>query len=191
LNDLHRLPEEGHTELQRVVSNHVAVLLNLKNIGIEKYLIFRDKPTTLCPGCANRIAGQSGLSSYRDQDLLDRVAARLADEAEVKTRFANGVWRCWAYHPFFPEYSGGSVAGVADQPPPPEKIAKVIVRSYAGSSIMDIMHASNLKTPLVKGVETSWLGPEDGDSSGGPQFNDVVLNMRLPVLDGISISDLL
>jgi len=184
-------PEQHYSDFQREISRHVAILLHLKEMGIEKYLIFKDKPTTLCPNCANKVAGKSGLGSYRDEELLAQVATRLASEARINTEYRNGIWRYWVYHRFFPDYAGGSTVGAADQPPSREEIAKRVVRKYAASSIMDVLHASNLRTPLVRAIETSWLTSRDNSDREVAHLNDVILNMNLPILTDISVYDLI
>ena len=189
LETLKTLPKSRHSELHASLADDVAIFLYLREIGADKYVVFREKPQALCPHCLDRNAEEFGMSSYRDADLRKVAIDRIVKEAKIEMGWRKGVWRFWVHHDFFENGAMGSIKRAKKYPPTPQEIASSVTRDYAGASIADVAFARRVNAPLARAIEVSWI---DRDMDAGiPTDEDVALNLQLPVLDNLPVQDLL
>jgi hypothetical protein len=189
LRQLRSLPKGRHDELHRELLEDISIILYLRDIGAYKYTIFREKPQAYCSKHMNYYAKTLGVPSYRDGNLLERAAQRLAKEAAFEMGWRKGVWTFWANHDFFTEPAMGTVARGKKRPPQPAEMAGLIIENYTGGSLADVVFASDIGAPLARAIDTTWIDNNADDATA--RESDVALHLNLPIIDGIKVKDLL
>lgn len=186
---LKALPRSRHHELHWDVSQDVAVVLYLREIGAYSYCVFREKPQAFCGHHMNEYARKFKIPAYRDRKLLERAAERLAAEASFDTAWRKGVWTFWVYHEFFPEPASSTITRGKKRAPKPDEMAAIVVDRYTGGSLADVIFADKIGAPLARAIDTRWIDSRADRSLATAA--DVALHLELPVIDGIAIKDLL
>lgn len=189
LRRLKELPKSAHGNLHWEISQDVAIVLYLREIGAYDRCIFREKPLAFCEHHMNKMAHDFKVPAYRDKKQLAAAVERLADEATFKTDWRKGVWSFWINHEFFPETAYGTITRGKKRSPQPDEMANIVVSAYTGGSLADVAFAKRIGAPLARAIDTTWIGSKPKKSH--PTESDVALYLNLPVIDGIAIRDLL
>jgi hypothetical protein len=186
---LKTLPKNSHRQMHWDISQDVAIILYLREIGAYERCIFREKPAAFCEHHMNEFARKYKVPAYRNTELLHSATERLATEADFKTAWRKGVWSFWIDHDFFPEPAFGRITRGKKRRPQPLEMASQVINTYTGGSLADVVFAKKIGAPLARAIDTRWIDPGEADSSS--TTSDVALYLDLPVIDGISIRDLL
>lgn len=186
---LSTLPKRLHADLAHEIGNDVETFLYLRSIGAEKYLVFRPKPLAFCNHHFTVHAREFGMDTLLDEDSINKVISRLADEADISTHWRKGVWRYWITHPFFSEPASGQIVRAKKKKPSPDEFVARTFREYSTALIADVACAKQLGVPLARAVTASWLQPSANNSK--PTDGEVSLHLKLPFLDGITTGDII
>ncbi|MDP9867075.1 MULTISPECIES: hypothetical protein [Streptosporangium] len=182
------LPKSQHFRLIHEVKEDVKILLYLREIGAEKYLIYREKPLGYCNHHFTQHAAEHGLDVLLDEQAANAVVERLAAEAEISTRWFKGVWNFWVTHPFFSEPALGSITRAKKKRPSKEEMIGQVFRSYSTGLVADMAYAKVLNAPLAKSVTASWVTPKAEDSV---KVDDVAFHLQLPFIEGMAVRDII
>jgi hypothetical protein len=189
LRCLREWPKARHDELHESIRNEVMLLKYLREIGADKYVIFREKPQDFCLTCLKDNADFFGMSPYGDADLLRSAAERLAAEARIERNWYKGAWRFWVYHDFFDGPAMTVIQRAKSKPPAAKEVATDVILEYSNALVNDVVFAHHLNVPLAHTIESNWLADNGGQVTVAE--NDVALNLQLPILQGVSIRELL
>lgn len=74
----------GPADVAGDVRAHALVLLHLRAIGAEPYLLFREKPHAFCADHFREHAQEIGLPAALDDEFVRSVIERLAEEVEIE-----------------------------------------------------------------------------------------------------------
>lgn len=189
LERLESTPKRFHVELQYELEEDVAILLYLRKIGAAKHVIFQDKPRAYCKGCMDSHAHRLHIPSYTDSSVLDHAAERIEREAEIRTHWRKGFWNYWVLHDFFDEPASGQVKRAKKKPLSREEVARAVIKNYSGGSLADVVFASAMNSPLARVIDVPWI--DDATKTDSSFEEAVALGLRLPILEGVSIKDLI
>lgn len=169
--------------------HHATALLRLREQGLDKYLIFREKPPE-CTVHYEQHLEEAGLTvalaSVDDiiEDLV--VAGEVRDVSEhddhwhyefVHPRLEHTVWET------LPAASGWDGGG-----DPLPFVARDVLRRFAAHLTSDVRAARGLQVPLASSVE---LHEEVLDrTAAGRSVENVALSLQLPVLQNLTAADL-
>lgn len=182
----------GHLRYQ--VTNQLLLLLYLRRIGALPYLRFVTKPSAFCETHYGENARVLGLPTALDDGMAQELILHLAAEGTLETIQAeNGKWVLVYRHPDL-EFQWLTFADSPDAVKI-EDIARDEYIRYTTAAVADVALAREMATPLAA-TAVRILQLASRNQGGWPEStrsweDTAMLNLRLPVLDGLSAADLL
>lgn len=162
---------------EQLVMEHVRLLLELRKAGLEPYLDFRDRPSYR--------ALEAAAAEYWIMNERDEVAIReLADVSSIKIVESHGEAAVAFESPLSPNPLLHRLE--PGEQPDLIEVARLFYQLYASSTKRDLSLARALGTPLAGGL----LRQESGTSPGHALDEAVALNVKIPVLEGIPVAEL-
>jgi hypothetical protein len=183
-------PREADSHwLREMLLLHVDLLLHLRRIGAEPYLIFQEKPHAFCDNHYRKHAEELGLPATLDDNLAQAIIDHLASGGSWRTRGLPDGRRIYAFqHPDLDLL--WSFSGDPDEAEPEKEFAaKVIYVSHTLGMIGDVALAQELVVPLAT-VTDRFLDIQAA-SSGVDQKEEVALQLDLPVLLGATAQEII
>lgn len=183
---------QSHDETSERLRNHALVLLHLRGVGADPYLVFQEKPHGFCESHFQTHAKEVGLSAAADPDVAGAIIKAIAAEVRIE-HFAEQDNRVlYAYtHPLLDMAYIHSVVKGAEPETATEWAKRTFVAHCVGE-IGDVALAREQKLPLMstadKVVDLSRGAPlSESLASEG----DVGLAISVPILQGLTPGDLL
>ncbi len=176
----------GHVKDQ-LLSN-IKVLLYLRQIGASDLVEFRPKPKA-CTVHFDQHAREAGLTEIKLR--VDQLVQQLMPKVHVHFFVKNGQSTFRLSHPLLEVSHGGSMEheNVADIDGSPElKATTLVARRIIAHLSSDIAASHRYHAPLGTVLKTHELLLNQFHSTS---VTDVVLNLNLPVLDGLQPWDLI
>jgi len=181
--------DEGPSRVAEWVLSHISVLLQLRELGVEDLVVFREKP----PPCLvhfRKHAEDAGLAHIADS--LECEAAALEAEAVFEiTQEGNGSILVHINHPLlehtqWEKFEGSQIKGLSKAEV--QRMALInVLRTFVAHLTADVLAAQKCSAPLgaVFGLHR-WL-LEKSNKIG---VADIAFRLSLPVLDGVSTKTL-
>lgn len=179
-------------KVRRFLLDHIQLLLYLRKLGVDDLLRFRQKP----PPCEVHV--RDHLVEARlpvPEDYILGLATQLAVEAEIKTSLEgreDGVLGFTFNHKLFEHTVWGHLHDGEVETSDGQTsiaVAKVVVRRYLSHLTSDVRTSQSIATPLgcVQRFQTLILGRPRGPATS----QNVAFELKLPVLQGVSVAELL
>jgi hypothetical protein len=181
----------------RQVHEQARLLLYLRSIGADKYIVVANKTFSFCQEHWMEHAKNLGIADAFDENNRAKLIKQIVDSSsfDVENR-AKGVWSAKVRGPLFDESKFYII--VRENPPSPELIVSNAVNDLATATISDVELSRRLSLPLVEATMfpavqsvSKSSKPENHDGGHLPSAADVALNLELPVFDRLSTRDLL
>jgi len=156
------------------LDNNIELLLRLRAMGAEGLVTI----------CADPDAHRSDPAP--DDALVTQLAERLLEEADFDFVTHRHDPRSYirVTHPGLDQYFSVDINPDATHQDSLKFAATVVARRIAGSLVHDLRYAQSVRAPVA-------VAPAYGVLSGAkPTLNDVLLQLELPVLDGLTPTEL-
>ena len=171
------------------LQNQVRLLLYLRKIGAEKYIIFARKPRGYCADHFREHAAAQGLDGLFEPQLENKVVAKLADEAIIQISRREYGWHYSLRHKSLEEVIGTVSHDDPSHRPTKEEVAREVFGSYCNALVAYVSTSQSLGLPLLQSAEASWLDYRRQASSNEEDI--AALSIQLPVLAGIPAAEVL
>jgi hypothetical protein len=183
----HQIPQEFESEARVPLHlpAYIRLLLYLREIGAERFLLFRQKP----PACTEHL--KQHLAEVGIQNLendAESVVPSLASEGIIKTSIHDSHIHYAFSHPEFEHTVWGSVSNDIEGDLS-EAVARSVVRRYLAALVSDLRTARMLNCPLGSSVRFhERLLAENKPIFGA---DDVAFSLELPIVQGLDLRTLL
>jgi hypothetical protein len=168
------------------IEQEVQVLLYLRNIGAEPYLIFVHK-AVFCADHFTEEAAALGIYPTFNEVDHEKVARKIIRKANFNVVSIENNW--WVsvdgaqlQQPFQVYFEG-------PKRPTKRLITEHLIKLYSFSLVTDVVTSRYLGLPLAETVQGDWLAKKS--RAGKVSEPDVALQLNLPVLDGMPLKDFL
>jgi hypothetical protein len=170
------------------LETHGLLLLYLRDLGADRYLIFREKPHAFCTNHYREHAKDLGLAVALDRGLGKRIVKELAQSLSIETLHQDDDTVFYFVTHGFEE--GGTVfRGSAGEPPPDvNEIARTLYTNHCLAAIGDHALAREAASPLAAFADR--VVQFDAARYGDVE-DEAALHVRLPVLEGLGAADLI
>jgi hypothetical protein len=187
-NEFLQLAVQGDKAFARgLIVNHAEAALHVRDIGAEEFITFRRK-AQLCTDHWAQHAVEAGLPPV--DPAIDALADELAQGYRLKLEQTGKVFSYSFSHPLLYTTTYGEVR----KRPKKKDLAKALIRRQAARIVAGLTRSVWLCREVHGALGQSAL--EGGkvvtvQNSDHPSVADVAMNLRLPVLEGASVEQLL
>jgi hypothetical protein len=175
-------------ELVGRLEQEIRVLIYLREVGAVPFIIFAEKPA-FCRDHFNSEAESAHVySALNESDKKKGIKAILGNSNITIEPKGGNSWQVSVDGPLYAE--PWQSFGITGQDKPSKRdIAELIFQKFSIPLVTDLAAARKFKLPLAETINTTWL------MKGRPQPNvsrtEVILELDLPVLDGLNLKDFL
>ncbi len=180
------------------IKEQAKLLLYLREIGAEKFIVFANKTFHFCQEHwlehAKKLGISDALNESKHQSLIDRIVK------SSRFQILDHVGDTWHV-----EITGGifdeprSLVCVGEGEPTHEELACFILSNLATATISDVELARRLALPLLEPTTMTWLSSRSGRTASRknakknsiPTLEDVAIALKLPVFDHLETRDLI
>ena len=199
---LHRFNERNHsahfTALYQM-REQARILLYLRSIGADRYIVFANKTFVFCQNHWLEHAKELGIAEALDENH-DAIVRKIVESSTFSIeQVPGGDWSVDYTSSFFDSPSHLVLYG--PERPTEEDAARALLEDFATATISDVELAKRLSLPLMeptrlaipnlKAGRTTKQSSRKKITGGRPTVAEVALNLRLPVFDHLSTEDLL
>jgi len=169
----------------------VNVILYLREIGADKYLIFQDRDNRYCAKHGREYAKASGLEALLDDDYEKELVDRIHREADIDIVWDDGSWLYHINHPALPSTFNGYVAsaGRKMRKPTKRKAVENLVSVATAALASDLNISRELMIPLAQETDFLWSGFSSKPNQPPVDVPSVALRLPLPVIHGLPARD--
>jgi hypothetical protein len=188
--EIENTPRDKRPRMIWNLSEAVATLLHLREIGADRYLVFHRKPHAFCQNHLERLAQELGLTALTNESVDSEAVDAILQGADISlTKSPRSEWGFTYRHPSL----GEDIIGVIVQKKRPRfsDIAQELYRRTRLGLIGDIALARQMNLPLALTVGPLPVRLDQTVSSRQVDESLVALELALPVISGVSADDLL
>jgi hypothetical protein len=191
VRNIENTPRDKRPKMTWEVREAVATLLYLREIGADRYLVFREKPRAFCQDHLQRHARELGLTALANESIDSEIIDAILQDADISLKKYSRPTE-WYYtyrHPSLDEAISGSI--VQKNRPKPPDVAQVLYRRAGLGLIGDVALAQWMNLPLALAAGPPAVRLDQTVASRQVDEKLVALELALPVISGVTASDLL
>ena len=174
------------------IRDQARLLLYLREIGTDRFIIFSHKTHNYCSDCWLQHAKELGIAAAMDESRRRKIAQEL-----IKTSSLS-IEQIDSYHwivsisgkffddPFHLVFRGGDVS--ADPEPKLEDVVEYIIAYHGAAMISDVELSRRLALPLVEPVSMPWITSRKSQEASCQEV-EVAVRLNLPVFDNLPVGD--
>jgi hypothetical protein len=178
-----------------MIREQARLLLYLREIGAERFVVFAPKAHAFCQEHWEQHARDLGLAAAIDESRRKKTIKKIIDTSEFAINEDGNGWFVTVTGDYFSEPESKLLIprkGVTvDCPPSRDDITAWIISTYATAMVSDVSLAQRLGLPLVQPVSLPWITRPYGTDSKRKAEDDAVIRVGLPVFDSLSTQDFL
>lgn len=184
--------EEIMNDLRQRIFDQARVVLYLRSIGADRFVVFSHKPHAFCEVHWQKHAQDLGLARVLDEASRNSTVQRITKTSDFLIEdIAPGTWSATVTGKYFSKPFHSLVYGPADAAKPePENVARMVISQYAKAMVSDVGLARRLGLPLVESVHLPW---RSANGSEGAKANEIETSIQLdlPVFDSLTTENFL
>ena len=176
-------------QVMSTVVDQAKLVLYLRGIGAEDFVIFAEKPHHFCQDHWLQHARELGIGNALDENQHGKLISRIIRASKIEIeKMSDDYWWAAVDSPFFDGTSNLLISNA--KRPTKTSIACGLLQDYATAMIADVGMARQMMLPLVEPADVSWVAKSKQKRSPITE-KDVVLELNFPVFDELSTSDFL
>lgn len=171
------------------ISNDIQMLVHLKKFGLDRLLVFHEKPYRHCLSHVRTHAQEWGLADLFDASISKNMVDGVLKSAEVRVVERENRWHMPITDPMTGNsYNGSIPQKIGVKKPTKRQAVEHMLKDQASALVSDFAISRRFHLPLAQEGIFRW-GPEAQLASPTPQL--VALELDLPYVNGLSTADLL
>jgi hypothetical protein len=174
------------------ITGQAQLLLYLRHIGADRYIVFAPKSHSFCQEHWQSHARDLGLAAAVNESQHGSTIKKIVQSSHFSFAKApqGSSWHVTATGKYFDEPERILILGEsADEPPTPEAVAGALVSNIATAMISDVSLARRLSLPLVEPSSVPWVSSPGRDKKNAA--DSTALRIGLPVFDHLTTEDFL
>jgi hypothetical protein len=183
------LSGERLSALLQSIIDQAKLVLYLRSIGAEDFVVFANKPHMFCEDHWREHARELGIEAVLDEKQQTTLISRIIRSSKIEIeKLDDELWHASVSSPFFGGTSDLLIP--AAKRPSKHSVAFGLLGDYATAMIADVALAREMMLPLVEQTDASWIAKASQKRSPLTE-KDVILEINFPVFDELSTADFL